>query len=126
MALEKLPAMVNMANTPEEKEEIAETSQPIAANQPNYPWGLSISLCNKELDKLGIDVDNVNVNDIFHLHCFAVVTSKSSNQVQGTEPNSRIELQITHIAAEDEGEEDDEAEEAMKRSSKDIIAKLYQ
>lgn len=118
-----VPGMVDMARTPAEKEESAQSCIPSAKDQPNYPWGLSISLCDQELEKLGIDYDEINVDDIVHMHCLAVVTSKSSNAVQGTEPTCRIELQITNIAAEDEGEENDEAETKMTSSKK--MSKLY-
>lgn len=115
--------MVDMARTTEEK---LKASFPTVLDQPNYPYGLSISLCDSELEKLEIDYDDVNVDDIIHMHCFAVVTSKSSNVVQGTEPTCRIELQITHISAEDEAEEDqeDEDKEVLPKSTK-RMSKLY-
>lgn len=118
------PPLVDMARTTTEKEEAAVACLPDVASQPNYPWGLSISLCDEELDKLGVDYNSIETGAIVHMHCLAVVTAKSSNAVQGTEPSCRIELQITHIAAEDEDEEDDEAEPAMKAGER-ALKKLY-
>lgn len=83
---------------------------------PTYPYGLCISLCEDELDKLGLGEDDIDIGDILHMHCLAQVTSKSSvDNVSGQ--SCRIELQIKFIAAEDEDEEDDEAE--------DVLSKLY-
>ena len=45
-----------------------------------------------------------------HLHCFAKITTVSERDTdEGVK--RRVELQITHISAEDESEENEEAEE---------------
>jgi formylmethanofuran:tetrahydromethanopterin formyltransferase len=100
--------MTDMALTTDEK---AERMMPPPPNEtPDYPSGLCICLTQDELEKLDIEND-AEVGDTIHLVAFAKVTSVSENTVNG-EPKCRIELQITHLAAEDEDKEGEEAEEA--------------
>jgi len=107
--------MVDMRRTLAEKEEAAERMQPTAATQNDYPYGLCISLSQDELKKLGLEDEEVEVGDMIHLHCMAEVTSVSKSDNQQMGPQCRVELQITHIAAEDE-EEENEQEEPQKRA----------
>lgn len=100
-------------------EEDALKEYPSPTEQPVYPYGLCISLCQDELEKLGYDVMEFTVGDMLHLHCMASVTSKTETQ-HGS--HSRIELQITHISAESE---DEENEEADKPTVEKKISKLY-
>ena len=94
-----------------DKSEKADFMMPEA---PDYPYGLCISLCQDELEKLDIDYDDVSVGDMIHLVCMATVTSVSCHDSETSGPSCRIELQITHIAAEDEEEE-----------TKEVTSKLY-
>lgn len=102
--------MQDMSLTPQESKEISEPSL------PKYPYGLCISLCQDELDKLNLSEEELCVGDMLHLHCLAKVTSVSSNETEDGS-YSRVELVITHIAAESEDEENDE-EERPSRTSK--------
>lgn len=105
-----------MKKTPEE-------AQPML-DQPAYPYGLCISLCQDELDKLGIDQGELSVNDMLHLHALASVTSISNHDNINSGPSCRVELQITHISAiESETGEDQEEEKKLSGSQK--IQKLY-
>ena len=98
---------------------------PTPSSAPRYPYGLSISLCEKELEKLDIDYNDINQGDLVHLHAMAVVTSKSCQETQGGS-TCRIELQITHMAGiEDESDEDEEAEKVLRSGSDKRISKLY-
>lgn len=107
----KIPSMVSMELDDKEK---AEMSSP---SLPKYPYGLCISLCDDELEKLNLDTDEVNVGDMLHMHCLAEVTSVSKRD-DSNGPCCRIELQITNIAAESEDEENEESE-------KSFTSKLY-
>lgn len=102
--------MVSMRLTPQEAQDCY---FPSSKDLPEYPCGLSISLCEDELEKLGIDYEDLDVDDMVHMHCLAVVISKSKSETQGGDDNERICLQITNIAAEDEDEEDESAEEKL-------------
>lgn len=107
----KIPSMVDMKLDAEEQEEAMNPSPPA------YPYGLCISLCDDELEKLGLD-DNVNVGDMLHMHCLAEVTSVSKRDDSNNGPSCRIELQIKFIAAEDEDEENEEEDKYERTTSK--------
>jgi len=81
---------------------------------PQYPYGLSICLNSPELDKLGLEGD-CEVGDMLHMHCFAKVTNVSKS-----EANTRIELQITMISAEDENAENEEYEAAEEEAPRKV------
>lgn len=107
--MRKIPAMVDMRLTPTEKTE--EFGSPSTCTQPsdwrpNYPYGLSISLTQVELDKLGLSAE-VKVGDMLHLHCMTKVTSVSQSDNESSGPSCRVELQITHMVGEDEDSENE-------------------
>lgn len=84
-----------------------------SSGAPIYPYGLCISLTEKELEKLNLESD-AQVGDLIHLHAMAKVTSVSQNDTsKGL--TCRVELQITALAAEDESEENEENEEAEEQ-----------
>lgn len=103
--------MVDMSLDRKEKEEIAMPSPPA------YPYGLCISLCEDELEKLKIDESEVEVGDMLHLHCLAKVTSVSSHDNQYSS-GCRVELQICYMNAESEDEENDEEDKKSRVTSK--------
>lgn len=103
--------MVDMSNEPEKA---PETATPISASK--FPYGLSISLTEKELEKLGLD-DDVEAGDYLHCVMMAKVTSvhhHHSDTEDGVDMGCRVEMQIVAMAVEDENteyEEDDEDED---------------
>jgi hypothetical protein len=103
--------MVDMARSPEEAQETG----PAMPSQNKYPWGLCIRLCQDELEKLDVSHEDWEVGDMFHLHAFAKITSISSSDTEDGGKNCCVELQITALGAESEDEENEEAEEEMKR-----------
>jgi len=115
-------AMVDMAKTPAEaKKDSMATASPPKPSVPTYPYGLCISLNEEDLAKLGMgDGDLPAIGDMIHLAAMAKVTSVSENQntaEDGTVKKCcRIELQITHLATENEDEETarDEATEQRR------------
>lgn len=117
--MEKIPAMISMARDKEDTEK----DLPCVADAPMYPYGLCISLCDDELEKLGFEASDFDTDDIVHLHCLAMVTSVSCNKTSSGGDNSRIELQITNISAESEDEENEEAEVESKGSKR--LSKMY-
>ena len=103
---------IDMANDPEEaKADMAtEAATPSPYKGPKYPYGLCIRLDEKQLAKLDLD-DDITTGETIHLFALARVTSVSSNERDG-EPDCRcIELQITHLALEDEDEENEMSNE---------------
>lgn len=96
-----LPPMVDMRRSPAEKQ--ADCAMPCSPS--DYPWGLSISLDDESLKKLKADFESIEIGETYHFFMMAKVTAKSRNENEGGEPRERIELQITHMAAESEDKE---------------------
>jgi|SRR5579859_669946 len=93
--------MVDLARSPEEKEEAV---MPVSSVVSDYPYGLCIALSHDELEKLDLDPE-CEIGDMLHGFFMAKVTSVSMNASEGSDPSCRIELQITHLALEDEDTE---------------------
>ena len=70
---------------------------------PDYPWGLRICLCDRELDKLDIGTE-FELGDTIDLRALAKVTSVSSNSGPDGQ-HRRVELQIEQLAVEVEDDE---------------------
>ena len=109
---------VDMARTPKEE---AESVKPISLGMDKYPYGLCISLCKDELEKLEVDHTDVEVGDFLHVHALAKVTSKSNHENENGE-NPRLELTLAFMEIEDEGLEDEEEED---EEPKGIMKRLY-
>lgn len=96
--------MVSMERTPAEKvEEVMEMASPVMS-VPDYPYGLTISLEEDDLEKLDLE-DDCEVGDMIDLRAFARVTSVSKRQVGGKDC-CRVELQIEQLAVENEDDEE--------------------
>lgn len=108
---------VDMALTPNEAQDMASPTS--LSNMPKYPYGLCISFCADEMEKLGIE-QKCSVGDFLHLHALAKVTSYSEQETEdGVKP--RVEMVLAFIEVEDEGAEDDKEELSMSK----ITSKLY-
>lgn len=78
-------------------------------NKPDFPYGLRISLTDKELSKLGIDHADAFVGGIFHGHFMARITSVSADENEDRK-SCRLEAQIEDLAIESEDEENETGE----------------
>jgi hypothetical protein len=93
---------------------LPETTGGVIGNQegkePNYPFGLSISLDAEDLKNLGLDCDDEDckVGNYIHLHLLAEVTG-----IHKTADHVLLNLQATHAKCENESGEDDEEENEM-------------
>lgn len=102
--------MVDMALTPEEKEEKAQAYTPCAVDEPNYPYGLSISLDETSLAKLGLDAD-CDIDDLIHMNIMGKVTGVSKNST-GSGDRKNVNIQIMYMGLENEAHENvEEADE---------------
>lgn len=103
--------MKNMAKTPMEMEE---GMVPKPSDQSVYPYSLSITLEDDELEKLGLDCEDeeCQVGNYLHLHALAEVTGINKRDT-GDGQKTCLNIQITHLQIEDEGSENDEADEEM-------------
>ena len=66
----------------------------------DYPPGMCLMLNDETMKKMDLDASAV-VGDMLHIHAIAKVTSVASHEAAG----DRIELQVTHLAIEDEDKE---------------------
>jgi len=108
--------MVSMERDDEEKGEVMQTF-PALADQPDYPYGLRISLTERELDKLGLAASDCFVGGIVHIHGLARITSVSSEDREGGK-TERVELQIEDMCCvESEDAENSAAEKKMDRKN---------
>jgi hypothetical protein len=105
--------MIDMARTPKEmKEEGAVANMSMV---DKYPYGLSISLDNDCLEKLGLDPEECEIGDLLHGTFMAEVCCKSKHENPRQEgPEHRIELQIKFMSVM-ENEDEEGAESQRKR-----------
>lgn len=105
--------MVSMEN---DDDEILDCPVPVGCERPKYPYGLRISLTEKELEKLRIDPSCAFVGGMCHLHAMARVTAVSQNQTEDMDGDARecwrLELQIEDMCIESEDEENEEVDRA--------------
>lgn len=107
--------MTDMEMTDEEM--IDESPCPIMATKPTgprYPWGLRITLTEKELEKLDLDHSSACVGGMVHGHFMARVTSVSQDD-RPDGMSCRIELQIEDLAIESEDAENDAEDDPPPR-----------
>jgi len=105
--------MTDMSRSTEEKISAIEESMPMPTAAAEYPWGLTIRLSEKELEKLGLS-DDVEAGDTLHFMAMASVKSVSKNDYNGIK-SCNVELQIEKMAAEDD---DDMMTPSAKRYGK--------
>lgn len=101
-----LRPMVSMEWDDEDKGEAIQAF-PALADQPDYPYGLRISLTEKELAKLGSDGSECFVGGILHIHALGRITSVSSTDGEMGK-NCRVEVQLEDLAIESEDSENAE------------------
>ena len=81
---------------------------PIAMpDKPDFPYGLRITLTDKELDKLDLDHADAEVGGLVHMFAMARITSVSENEMNGGEKCCRVELQIESLGIESEDAENE-------------------
>lgn len=101
--------LVSMERTDEEKLDTMATCAPALKDQPDFPWGLCISLDESSLKKLeaqgGLE-GMPEVGDYIDMRCFACVKSVSQDKAGDGTTNRRVELQIEQIALENENTEE--------------------
>lgn len=100
--------LTDMARTDEDKD-----ASPLVVSECKYPYGLQISLDQGSLEKLGVDLNDFEIGDIYPLDILVKVVGKNANESEGGEARACVSLQITHIGAEEElaGEEEVEDDE---------------
>ena len=111
----KLPPMKDMARSVEEEMTMG-VPYALGGMISKYPCGLQITLCDPELEKLGLD-DNCEVGDLIHLFTMAEVTGINKDD-NGDGEKVRITLQIKFASCENEDEENAEEDKEEKPKGK--------
>lgn len=73
----------------------------VAADAPAYPYGLTLHLDNETLEKLGIELSEVDTKVL--IVAKGRVTSVSANQSTGGEKNRSMSIQIEELCVEPGG-----------------------
>jgi len=94
--------LVDMSKTPDEIKADMPMEMPQVVSR--YPYGLCLSLDQDDLAKLEMPLD-MEAGDTIHVMGFARVTSVSKRELSDGKCECRVELQITHLALEDEDQE---------------------
>jgi hypothetical protein len=85
----------------------------IATEGPMYPYGLSVSLDNESMEKLGLEAGDLSVGSSMVLVAKVEVCSVSSSEYKGGDPNQSVTLQITDMCLEAEGAKASDAAGAL-------------
>ncbi len=114
---DKLPKLVDLKLSKREKKEEME---PPREYGPDYPYGLSLSMGEDVLDKLGIK-KIPGVGDEFHFIVVAHVTSARQSEYEESGLEKSISLQISDMAVmkHEDSDEDDPDDSAAKESRED-------
>lgn len=94
--------LVNVAITKAERTKRSEPSS-LATEGSSYPYGLSITLDNDTLKKLGVDLDDYTVEQALTLVAKVKVTSIRSESSSSYE-SAAVGLQITALCLEADGD----------------------
>ena len=86
-------------------------TQPV---EQDYPYGLRLRLNAEELEKIGLDIPKVG--EMVHIMAMCEVVSCTAQARKDGGAHHDCELQITHMKAEIEDEEDDNGEEKDERT----------
>ncbi len=89
--------LYDMSRTKEEKKEYSDEVAPSTPEATEYPYGLNINLEKESLEKLGLDVDDFNLDGKVDIVCLAKVDSlhESANKHNSS---ASVNLQICKMA----------------------------
>lgn len=101
-----MPELTNMAlPKPKkgDKEQLDSTDCCREGDEPRYPYGLELSLCNDSLKALGLDVKDYSAGDVVHIVAKTRVKGLSEDErLDGKSGNMR--LQITDMSLSNGGD----------------------
>lgn len=100
--------LTSMAKTPQEMED---ASTPSPEKECVYPFSLSLSLDDEELQKLGLDCEDpeCEVGNYVEIHALAEITGKNKRDT-GEGAKHSLNFQITHMNIEADEDEENEDE----------------
>jgi hypothetical protein len=89
-------ALVDMKRSKPKKETGKE--MPVTTGYDRYPWGLQFHLDTEELDKLGINIKNLEIDQQVTVNAQACVTSISMSESAGDRKERKsVSLQIEKL-----------------------------
>lgn len=91
----------------------------LAGTQEDYPYGLRLCLTHEDLQKLGLDMPVVG--DTVHIMAMCKVVSAHAHDSVDGGASAGVDLQITHMKAEIEDDEDVEDEKPDTRTPAEKI-----
>lgn len=96
--------LVDMKRTEADKQaERAQWDKPSTENMEDYPYGLSLHLDDKAIEKLGLTDADIDAGKPVKLAAVGVITSESINTYNGTKRRS-MSIQLQQIALEQESD----------------------
>jgi hypothetical protein len=100
--------MISMKNDPKSEKE-GQDACCTNGEQPLYPYGLSLSLCDESMKKLGLSFDKLAIGQKLNLSAIVEVTSVSAYKEQeGTEASACLQITDMELqAAADKTREQD-------------------
>ena len=110
--------MINMER-PKPQSMETKLAEPVSDDSyyERYPWGLRLTLNNEDLNKLGIKINDYNVNSEIKIEAKAIITQVSSRQssdgLNSTNSDNSLELQITDLSINDMGDFNESFKEAV-------------
>lgn len=104
---EAVPKMVSLELDDDDKSDADPT---VKALSPDYSWGTRIQLTERELVKLGLAHDGVEIGEIVHGHFMARVVGRRHN-IDDSSETCCVTLQIEDLAIESEDQENAEEDE---------------
>lgn len=110
--------MVNMERPKPQIEETKLTEPMQTDSYEKYPYGLRFTLNDEDLNKLGIDINDYDVNSEVKIDAKAIITQVSSRQSNNDGSNkisfdNSLEFQITDLSINDMGNFNESFKEAI-------------
>ena len=96
------------------KEKQAETAS-IEMPEEKYPWGLQLRFGDESLDKLGVDLSKISINDEVEGRIMGKVIEVSQGESQGDGVRRSMEIQLTKIGFDDKNSFEGAWNEANKK-----------
>lgn len=93
----KKPSLISMARTPEDKKE--HEAEMESYSEEDFPWGLSIHLGERELDKLGMNDGSLDSEMMVNVTAVAMVKSAEARS-EGGKVRRSVTLQIQQLGLE--------------------------
>ncbi len=92
-----------------------ETPEAMEKVEAMYPNGLQLRMDNDELEKLGIDVNKVEIGEEVHIEAVAKITSISKYETENVGSMNGVSYQITEIEIRTDTGEDKQAKGIYKK-----------